>query len=544
MFKSAALGLLAQVDARFGALVRLVKGWAKRQGVNDPSQGTLNSYCLTLMVIFHLQCRAPAILPPLRELFADDAAPEAYGGDGAATGAGDAAAAEPRPLAGGAPGDPALLARAAARLAARAAPRAANAETLAELLASFFALYEGVAGAWAGGAAKGQDARGADAGTRALRRARVDTWAGALRGGRWEGSLDEVYIFSVEDPFDAADNCARTVRRPAAAAAVRVALAAGAAACALEAGAGATRAAAAGRLGALRRSVLPAAAEAREPLAAEVDALERALAAGPAAPAPRALPLPAPPAPRFPRALAPSLAGALARPADVSHAAARGAAAAEAAALAATPEALAAALAGEAPPEGAPAWVRALAEGVAAEGTELGALEAARAAMAEARRRARAAERDAQRAAQRAAQEATRTARAAAILAAAAAAEDGGPAAAAPRAPAAPDAFFPSPSAPPGLALPLPPLPLVAPPLPLVSPPLPLAAPPLPLVSPPLPLAAPPLPLHGLGDAMATLTVDAGADGGAESGAPPPRRVVRARRWGGKAGEQPAMAGA
>jgi hypothetical protein len=532
MFKSAALGLLAQVDPRFGALVRLVKGWAKRQGVNDPSQGTLNSYCLTL-VIFHLQCRAPAILPPLCELFADDAALEAYGGDGSATGAGGATT-EPRPLAGGAPGDPALLARAAGRLAARAAPRAANTETLAELLASFFALYEGVAGAWAGGDTKGQDARGAAAGTRALRRARVDTWAGALRGGRWEGSLDEVYIFSVEDPFDSADNCARTVRRPAAAAAVRAALAAGAAACALEAGGGATRGAAAGRLGALRRSVLPAAAEAREPLAAEVDALEKALAAGPAGPAARALPLPAPPPPRFPRALAPSLAGALARPADVGHAAPRGAAAAEAAALTAAPDALAAALAGEAPPEGAPAWVRALAEGVASEGAELGALEAARAVAAEARRRARAAERDAKRVAQRAAQEATR---AAAILAAAAAAEDGGPAAAAPCAPRAPDALFPSLSAPPGLALPLLPLPL--------------ASPPMPLASPPMPLAAPPLPLHGLGEALATLAVDAGADGGADggadSGAPPPRRVVRARRRGGKAGaprEQPATAGA
>lgn len=39
-----------QFDWRFGALVRLVKLWARRHNINDSTAGTLNSFALTLLV--------------------------------------------------------------------------------------------------------------------------------------------------------------------------------------------------------------------------------------------------------------------------------------------------------------------------------------------------------------------------------------------------------------------------------------------------------------------------------------------------------------
>ena len=132
LFKSAVLGLLAQYDWRFGALCRLVKLWARGQRINDASSGSLNSFCITLMVVFHLQTRAVPVLPPIRELFAG----------------------APRPMQGGALPDPALLRVGGRHLqaaAARAAGAAVNSETLTELLASFFALYAGALGeGWVG----------------------------------------------------------------------------------------------------------------------------------------------------------------------------------------------------------------------------------------------------------------------------------------------------------------------------------------------------------------------------------------------------------
>ncbi|KAK6156186.1 hypothetical protein DH2020_010434 [Rehmannia glutinosa] len=46
-----------------------VKEWAKTHQINDSKSGTLNSYCLSLLVVFHLQTLVPAILPPLREIY-------------------------------------------------------------------------------------------------------------------------------------------------------------------------------------------------------------------------------------------------------------------------------------------------------------------------------------------------------------------------------------------------------------------------------------------------------------------------------------------
>ncbi|GJN17181.1 hypothetical protein PR202_gb04231 [Eleusine coracana subsp. coracana] len=57
------------IDDRFGDIVLLVKEWAKAQNINDPKNGTLNSYSLCLLVLFHFQTCEPAILPPLKEIY-------------------------------------------------------------------------------------------------------------------------------------------------------------------------------------------------------------------------------------------------------------------------------------------------------------------------------------------------------------------------------------------------------------------------------------------------------------------------------------------
>jgi len=45
------------VDWRLAPLVLFIKHWAKVQGINDASQGTVSSYSLVLMVIHYLQCK-------------------------------------------------------------------------------------------------------------------------------------------------------------------------------------------------------------------------------------------------------------------------------------------------------------------------------------------------------------------------------------------------------------------------------------------------------------------------------------------------------
>ncbi|KAI3888222.1 hypothetical protein MKX03_029013 [Papaver bracteatum] len=57
------------IDARFRDMILLIKEWAKAQQINDPKNGTLNSYSLCLLVIFHLQTCEPAIFPPLKDVY-------------------------------------------------------------------------------------------------------------------------------------------------------------------------------------------------------------------------------------------------------------------------------------------------------------------------------------------------------------------------------------------------------------------------------------------------------------------------------------------
>ncbi|KAF9593966.1 hypothetical protein IFM89_026509 [Coptis chinensis] len=77
--KSKFLLWITQIDERFRDMVLLVKEWAKSQDINSPKTGTLNSYSLSLLVIFHFQTCEPAILPPLQELYAGNIAHDLTG---------------------------------------------------------------------------------------------------------------------------------------------------------------------------------------------------------------------------------------------------------------------------------------------------------------------------------------------------------------------------------------------------------------------------------------------------------------------------------
>lgn len=67
--KSKILFWLKGIDGRFREMVLLVKEWAKAHGINDSKTGSFNSYCLSLLVIFHFQTCIPPIFPPLGEIY-------------------------------------------------------------------------------------------------------------------------------------------------------------------------------------------------------------------------------------------------------------------------------------------------------------------------------------------------------------------------------------------------------------------------------------------------------------------------------------------
>jgi len=64
VYKSAVLGVVADIDQRYRDLVFLVKLWAKHYDVNNAMEGSFNSYSLCLLCMHHLQRRNTPILPP------------------------------------------------------------------------------------------------------------------------------------------------------------------------------------------------------------------------------------------------------------------------------------------------------------------------------------------------------------------------------------------------------------------------------------------------------------------------------------------------
>lgn len=67
--KSKLLFWINEIDGRFRDMVLLVKEWAKAHDINDSKCGSLNSYSLSLLIIFHFQTCVPAILPPLKDIY-------------------------------------------------------------------------------------------------------------------------------------------------------------------------------------------------------------------------------------------------------------------------------------------------------------------------------------------------------------------------------------------------------------------------------------------------------------------------------------------
>ncbi|KAI3879908.1 hypothetical protein MKW98_018147 [Papaver atlanticum] len=80
LINSKFLSWITQIDGRFRDMVLLIKEWAKSRDINSPKDGTLNSYSLSLLVIFHFQTCEPAIFPPLKEIYAGNIVKDFRGG--------------------------------------------------------------------------------------------------------------------------------------------------------------------------------------------------------------------------------------------------------------------------------------------------------------------------------------------------------------------------------------------------------------------------------------------------------------------------------
>ncbi|KAI1698217.1 cid1 family poly A polymerase domain-containing protein [Ditylenchus destructor] len=72
IFNTHLLSYYGRLDERVPAMASYLKNWAKKQGIINPKNGTLNSYSMVLMVIHFLQCAVdPPILPNLIDVFPD-----------------------------------------------------------------------------------------------------------------------------------------------------------------------------------------------------------------------------------------------------------------------------------------------------------------------------------------------------------------------------------------------------------------------------------------------------------------------------------------
>ncbi|KAK9862262.1 hypothetical protein WJX84_008113 [Apatococcus fuscideae] len=176
IFKSTVVGLLGDMDPRFRGLLRLVKLWSRAHNLNDATAGTFNSFALSLMVIFYLQTRRPSILPPICSLFQQ--APDAV---------------EERPLHLGHLPDPSIIEGCQAAAAGFTGVGDVNKAGLPELLRGFLHHWTLILRLWS-----------QDPSTRVIR---ASTWAGDWTVLRWS----KAYAFGVEDPFDATENCARSI---------------------------------------------------------------------------------------------------------------------------------------------------------------------------------------------------------------------------------------------------------------------------------------------------------------------------------------------
>ena len=190
VFKSQILGEVLQIDQRVRDLVVIVKKWAKANDLNDPSTGTFNSYCLTLLVVTFAQTRKPPLLPPFKVLFPD--LRNTINQNGTST------------------GGPSLLSQVEhfkeiARTYGVGCNSVKNEETLLELLLEFLVCFSLLA-------THSQLMHyTAETKQNSGMRPTASPWDGGFVSNRWDSRSIKKYHFFVEDPFEAHDNCARTL---------------------------------------------------------------------------------------------------------------------------------------------------------------------------------------------------------------------------------------------------------------------------------------------------------------------------------------------
>ncbi|CAN7062664.1 hypothetical protein IGI04_016873 [Brassica rapa subsp. trilocularis] len=176
LLKSRFLFWISEIDGRFRDLVLLVKEWAKAHDINNPKNGTFNSYSLSLLVIFHLQTCVPAILPPLGEIYPRSAVDDLKGVRKTA--------------------EESIAQLSAANIARfkSGSSRSVNRSSLSELLVSFFAKFSDI------------NLKATELGVCPF----TGRWENISNNTRW---LPKTYSLFVEDPFEQPENAARSVSR-------------------------------------------------------------------------------------------------------------------------------------------------------------------------------------------------------------------------------------------------------------------------------------------------------------------------------------------
>ncbi|KAF8022095.1 hypothetical protein BT93_G2288 [Corymbia citriodora subsp. variegata] len=171
--KSKFLFWISEIDGRFRDMVLLVKEWAKCHDINNPKTGTFNSFALSLLVIFHFQTCAPAILPPLRDIYPRSAVDDLQG---------VRADAERR-----------IAETCAANIARfKSSISRPNQSSLSELFISFLAKFSGL------------NLKAPELGICPY----TGQWEEIKNNKRW---MPQTYALFIEDPFEQPENTARAV---------------------------------------------------------------------------------------------------------------------------------------------------------------------------------------------------------------------------------------------------------------------------------------------------------------------------------------------
>eukprot|EP00210_Caulerpa_lentillifera_P003397 g3241.t1 len=191
VFKSNLLAEVLKIDDRVRDLVVIIKKWAKANHINDPANGSFNSYCLTLLVLSFAQSRSPPLIPSFRELF---------------SGLRDVVCESQRN------GEVDLLEeikcfkeKAKIWHAQFQQEDRRNTESLCELLCAFFlsfslfATHSQLLHYTAEGVSKSNS------------RPTSSCWDSGYVLSAWDANALKRYQLFVEDPFEAKDNCARTL---------------------------------------------------------------------------------------------------------------------------------------------------------------------------------------------------------------------------------------------------------------------------------------------------------------------------------------------